>query len=417
MLTLIYNEFRKLLRRKKTYVILLGFAAVMALLMFGKYKDCKNMEKWNKPEFQLEQLKKSVSSTEEYLKNVEKDISNVTDEKMKANLIKEKEFSERNMEDMKESIKRLEEAIKSGVEVDWRKDLDAEIKNMEKFLEEENNMPQKYKLRQQRELNNLKILREKGIKPLKGYEFEGYSFLIFALKDVIFILIPLLVVVLVSDMVSGECTPPTLKFLLTQPVKRWKVLAAKFITSLIASLVIIFSVQLLSFLVVGLIGSFGSPDYPMSYGTKYFFDMTKLDEMKNPILVEIAGSTKTIAMSTYIFRMFLIEGLFILATCAFGFMLSVLAKSSMISMVVSTVSVFGLTILSLIGSGAKSLAPFLKNLFLTYGSIPNLMEGQYVVNYNNLGFTLERGIIVMAVWAVVCYIIAHLVFTKRDILI
>lgn len=288
---------------------------------------------------------------------------------------------------------------------------------MEKFLEEDNNMPERYKVQQRRELNNLKTLRDKGIKPLRGQEFEGFSFLVFSLRDVIFLLIPLLVVVLVSDMVSGECTPPTLKFLLTQPVKRGKVLAAKFITSLIASLVIIFSVQLISFLVVGLIGSFGSAEYPMQYGTKYLFDMTKLDEMNNPTLMEVVGSTKTIAMSTYIFRMFLIEGLFILATCAFGFMLSVLAKSSMISMVVSSVSVFGLTIFSLIGSRMKSIAPIMQNLFLSYGSIPNLMEGQYVVSYNNLAFTLERGLIVMAIWAVASYIVAHLVFTKRDILI
>lgn len=417
MLTLINNEFRKLITRKKTYVVLLGFAAIMALLIYGKYKDNQNYEKWNKPEVKLEQLKSGTTHMKVRLEEVEKLIANSTKEEEKTKLLKEKELYERDLKDLNESIKRLEDSIKKGEKVDWKVELDSEIKNMEKFLEEDNNMPERYKVQQRRELNNLKTLRDKGIKPLRGQEFEGFSFLVFSLRDVIFLLIPLLVVVLVSDMVSGECTPPTLKFLLTQPVKRGKVLAAKFITSLIASLVIIFSVQLISFLVVGLIGSFGSAEYPMQYGTKYLFDMTKLDEMNNPTLMEVVGSTKTIAMSTYIFRMFLIEGLFILATCAFGFMLSVLAKSSMISMVVSSVSVFGLTIFSLIGSRMKSIAPIMQNLFLSYGSIPNLMEGQYVVSYNNLAFTLERGLIVMAIWAVASYIVAHLVFTKRDILI
>lgn len=417
MLTLINNEFRKLITRKKTYVVLLGFAAIMALLIYGKYRDSQNYERWNQPEFKLKQVKGSAEHLQQNIKEMEKDISNTTDEKDKSKIIMQKESAERTLEEMNISIKSLEESIKKGEKVDWKIELDSEIKNMEKFLEEDNNMPERYKVQQRRELNNLKTLRDKGIKPLRGQEFEGFSFLVFSLRDVIFLLIPLLVVVLVSDMVSGECTPPTLKFLLTQPVKRGKVLAAKFITSLIASLVIIFSVQLISFLVVGLIGSFGSAEYPMQYGTKYLFDMTKLDEMNNPTLMEVVGSTKTIAMSTYIFRMFLIEGLFILATCAFGFMLSVLAKSSMISMVVSSVSVFGLTIFSLIGSRMKSIAPIMQNLFLSYGSIPNLMEGQYVVSYNNLAFTLERGLIVMAIWAVASYIVAHLVFTKRDILI
>ena len=417
MLTLINNEFKKLIRRKKTYVVLIGFAAIMALLVFGKYKDTQNYEKWNKPEFKLEQLKGSAAHMKVRLEEVEKLIANSTNEEEKAKLLKEKGSYERNMQGLNESIKRLEESIKNGVKVDWKVELDDRIKSMERFIEEDNNTPDRYRVRQQRELNNLKTLRDKGIKPLSGSEFEGFSFLVFSMREVIFLLIPLFIVVLVSDMVSGECTPPTLKFLLTQPLKRGKVLAAKFITSVIASIVIIFSVQLISFLVVGLIGSFGSADYPMQYGTKYLFDMTKLDDMNNPTLVEVVGSTKTIAMSTYIFKMFLIEGLFILTTCAFGFMLSVLFKSSMISMVVSSVSVFGLTIFSLIGSRMKSIASVMQHIFLSYGSIPNLMDGNYVTSYNNLAFTLERGLIVMVIWTIVSYIVAHFVFTKRDILI
>ncbi|WP_082023937.1 ABC transporter permease [Clostridium polynesiense] len=285
------------------------------------------------------------------------------------------------------------------------------------MISEDNNMPERYKLQQKEELNKLKYLRSNGIKPLKGYEFEGYNFLVNTMKEFIYIFIPLLVVVLVSDMVSGECTPPTLKFLITQPVKRGKVLFAKFITSLIASLFIIFIVQALAFLVVGMIGGFGNPDYPMSYGTKYLLDMTKLDELSRPTLVEIAGTRQMISMSTYVLRMFLLEGLFIFASCAFGFLVSVLFKSSMISMVFSSVTVFGMTILSILGAEFKSLAAVMKNIFFSYGSIPNLMEGKYALMYNDPSLTIERAIIVMAVWGIVSYIISHIYFTKRDILI
>ena len=39
------------------------------------------------------------------------------------------------------------------------------------------------------------------------------------------------IAVLMSDIVSGECTPATLKFLLVQPVTGGKVLLSKFISS------------------------------------------------------------------------------------------------------------------------------------------------------------------------------------------
>lgn len=112
MLTLINNEFRKLITRKKTYVILLGFAAIMALLIFGKYKDNQNYERWNKPEAKLEQLKRSTTHMKVRSEEVEKLIANSTKEEEKAKLLKEKELYERDLKDLNESIKSLEESIK-----------------------------------------------------------------------------------------------------------------------------------------------------------------------------------------------------------------------------------------------------------------------------------------------------------------
>ena len=60
------------------------------------------------------------------------------------------------------------------------------------------------------------------------------------------------IAVFMSDIVSGECTPATLKFLLIQPVTRGKVLLSKFIAVTITVLTMILGAELVGFLFVNL---------------------------------------------------------------------------------------------------------------------------------------------------------------------
>ncbi len=418
MHTLIKNEFRKLLRRKKTYVVFIGFLLISMLFGYANYRDEQNYKFWNDPKNRIAQEKESLKWMTEEKSRLEKDIINTSDENTKKNLQFELENISGNVENMNKSIAALEEAINKGDKDNWRAQLDLQIADMEMTINNpDNRMPEKYKIELRRNLEQLKYLKQNDIKPLVGVEFQSFNYISKSLEVVLYLIIPVLIVVLVSDFVSGECTPPTLKFLLTQPVSRRKVLLSKFICAVLSSIAAILLVQLIMFIAIGILGGFGNPNYPMDYATRYFFDYGKLDELGKPMLQQVAGSTKMITMASYTGILLFREVIFITACASFGFMISALFNSSMIAMVLSIVSAFGFTILSLMATEFKFLAKFLKYVFFTYGNIPNVIKGKLAISYNNPSITSTYGLVVTLVWIVVCYAVAHFVFTKKDILI
>ncbi|MDZ5001644.1 ABC transporter permease subunit, partial [Clostridium perfringens] len=102
------------------------------------------------------------------------------------------------------------------------------------------------------QLDDLKYLKANNIKPLQGWEYQAFNFL--KILNNFFGLGVLIagIAVFMSDIVSGECTPATLKFLLVQPVKRGKILFSKFIVSVITVLSLILIPQIVGMTVVNM---------------------------------------------------------------------------------------------------------------------------------------------------------------------
>jgi len=215
-----------------------------------------------------------------------------------------------------------------------------------------------------------------------------------------------------ADMVSGECTPPTLKLLLTQPISRRKALFSKFIAVVSSATIMIVAIELISFVIMGLIFGFGDFNYPMFVGTKYKSDMNQVVNGTHPI-VSVAGSTYIITRAAYLVRMFLLQILAIVTVASFAFMLSSIFKSSMVSVSLSIVTPVVLFIISNI----SSLSKFTMLMFTNHLNPEYIMKGQNVMRFSNPNITPTFSIVLLVVWAVVCYGISHLVFTKKDILI
>ena len=133
-----------------------------------------------------------------------------------------------------------------------------------------------------------------------------------------------------------------------------------------------------------------------------------------PHLVEVAGSGYIATNSEYVLKAFLLQLLFIITCCAFIFMISSIFKSSMITMSISIALVFAVNIVSQLVSVIRKIAHL---IFINYGSVCQVLEGNIAGQYNNANLTLTNAIIVMIVTSIVSYVIAHLVFSKRDILI
>lgn len=79
------------------------------------------------------------------------------------------------------------------------------------------------------------------------------TFMRIFLENSIDLFIPLMVMVIASDLVSSEHSLGSIKLLLTRPVKRWKVLLSKYITLCIAVSLIIAIAGILSYVISGLV--------------------------------------------------------------------------------------------------------------------------------------------------------------------
>jgi ABC-2 type transport system permease protein len=408
MMILIKNEMIKLFSRKKTYIVLLAFILLTAAICYGSFKMDENRKKYNSPEFKIKNLQESLNYMKRDKENVPASIKN------DAKALEEYNNNiDANIERTENEINVLKDAIASGSkEIDWKRQLKNEIDAGEEELKN-SNIPERYKEQQKLEISKKKYLLNKVIKPAEE-EFNGFNFAKTLIQQLGAIFLAVGVIVFSTDIVSGECTPPTLKFLLIQPISRTKVLLSKFISVLISSVVLIVSVELLFMIIVGLWKGFGSTNYPMFVDTLYQFDLSKVAENGAHPLIQVVGSTHIITISQYLVRMFLLQAVYIVACTSFAFLISALFKSSMISMGLSIVAVIALTVLVRGIPGLLKIAPF---MFTSYGEISTLIDGTAAQAFQNPSITFKFGVIVLIIWSGVCYLISHFVFNKKDILI
>lgn len=407
MLILIKNEIVKLLMRKKTLVVTLGFAALIGLILYGSYREARNAKQYESVEFRINNLQASIDYTERRKDNIPGDIkdNSAKVEEYKANIDSE-------VEEMKKQLEELKNL--NGKDLDWRQELKLNISNLEQQVKTDVQVDERTRSEWKLQLDKLKYLQEHDIKPVKDYDITSFNFLNSLVMIIGSVFLAIGVVVFVSDMVSGECTPPTLKVLLTQPVSRGKILLSKFIAVTVTSSVLILAVELLYFVIIGFIFGFGNAQYPMMVGSRYEYDMTTvLSNGTNPLTL-IAGSAAIVPAWKYTIELMLLELLFIAACTAFAFLLSSVLKSSMVSMAVSIVSIIASLVMIEAVSSLKKVAAY---LFVAYGDVTSILSGKVAVMFGNPNLTIPVIVVILTAWIVVCYAVSHVIFTKKDILI
>lgn len=400
MFTLIKNEMIKILRRRKTLVITIGFVALVALICFASYKDSENNKRWNTPEARIKQLEAQISD----YKKQQNDNSSSND------TIYSNSF---NLKDLEAQLK--EEQDKLSPNWDWKASLKSSIATSKDTLASMKNNKEV----QQESLDNLKTeidisqyRLDHNIKPTEGYDlnaFKNFDTMIMILGS-IFLIIGILA--FSSDMVSGEYTPPTMKLLLTQPVSRAKVLFSKYVAALLSALFLIIVIEGIAFIVMGLIFGFGNPLEPILVGHRYKFIAAKVGAPQNTLAL-ISGTAHMVPVWKYSLMCLGLEALYITAATSFSFLVSTIFMSSMISMVSGIL--FSIVIFVLQGfSFVKNIAPY---IFIYHGNASSLLKGEMARNLNTPNITINNSILVMVVWIIACYVISHFVFTKKDILI
>jgi len=163
---------------------------------------------------------------------------------------------------------------------------------------------------------------------------------------------------------------------------------------------------------MSLIFGFGNANYPITTGTTYKWDLAKSIHGGHPLLA-VENSSHIITTGAFIVKMFLMQTLFLITCVSVGFMLSTVVKSSMVSISLGTVGVIAITILI----EMPALSKLAQYFFTSYGRVGQVLTGEIVIGYQNPNITTTFGIATLIITSVVCYLISHIVFTKKDILI
>lgn len=407
LLTLIKNEFIKIFKRSKIWIVFGLFIVFIGITAFGTWMNDKNMKEWTSPEYQIQQAEEQLVHIRNDIKRAEED----GDQKWIQNS-KEIETSLLKQIDINKEI------IKNGISEDaWKKQLDESIKSTENTIKqyEEDGIREwnkRWYAESKQQLDDLKYLKNNNIKPLQGWEYQAFNFL--QMLNSFFGLGVLIagISVFMSDMVSGECTPATLKFLLVQPVTRGKILFSKFIVSTVTVLSLILIPQLVGMTVVNMTSDVDASKYPVRVEQKYekAFDQSSGEMIMN----QIPDTSKMITNTENAFRTIGYQSLFILSACSIVFMISTLFKSSMTSMAVSVISTIFLSIGTQAISSIRNISHL---LFTTYADAGSLVTSKLALMYQNPKLTTTNGIICLIITAIIAYTIAHINFIKKDILI
>ncbi|PHA00390.1 ABC transporter permease [Bacillus pseudomycoides] len=207
--------------------------------------------------------------------------------------------------------------------------------------------------------------------------------------------IPLLVMIVAIDIVSGERSDGTMKMLLTRPIRRWKILLSKYVTMLLFISLILLFVGVLSYVLSGIVFGYSGWNLPVLTGF-----ITEKDTL-NTNFVHLIPQWQYIVMA-YGLAWFVA-----VVVGTISFMVSVLIRNTPAGMGVMLAALIAGNILNNFATsweGAKYI--FSVNLSLTdylSGQLPALP-----------GLSMSFSLLNLTIWAVVSLIIAFAVFTKQD---
>lgn len=211
-----------------------------------------------------------------------------------------------------------------------------------------------------------------------------------------FLLLPLLVAVLASDIVSAESAEGTEKLLLTRPVRRWKILAAKAVTLVMFTTLTLVAGFVLAYGVSSIVLDPRGWDAPTFAGFSAGESGISLESVRQLPLWQDA----LIAYGLEWFSM--------LAVAAIALMLSVLFRSSAASMGTMLAFLIGGTILTRVSPDWTAG----KYLFVTALPLADYYSGS-APPYE--GMSLAFCVSLLAVWAAGALLLSFVVFTRRDI--
>ncbi|PZE21893.1 ABC transporter permease [Paenibacillus xerothermodurans] len=290
-------------------------------------------------------------------------------------------------------MKVAEENLKRFGTTDWRAEQREKINDYTRSIGSAR-VPEEWKQFRRVQVQLAQYYLDKDVNPAAP---NGVTFTREFMKNAVGLFIPLMVMVIASDLVSSEHSTGTIKLLLTRPVSRWKILMSKLISLILFTSLIVICTALLCYLISGVVFGYGGWDMPVFFG--FQISGTEVD----------TSFVRPIEQWLYLLMEFGLVWYSALIVAVMSLMVSVLIRSTAAGMgVMLAVLISGTILTNMVSSWETAKYLFMVNLQLTdylTGSLPPI-KGM------DLGFSLA----VLTVWGIASIIASFAVFTKKDIL-
>ncbi|MFZ2491046.1 MAG: ABC transporter permease [Thermoanaerobaculia bacterium] len=274
----------------------------------------------------------------------------------------------------------------------WRANLQERIARWENRLRR-GNVNESWARSMRAEIGRLQFYLDKGINP----EQPTAPLVVRSFANAAgFLLLPLLIAVLGSDIVSAENAEGTDKLLLTRPVRRWKILTSKLVTLWIFTTLTLAVGAALAYAVTAPVLPAGGWTAPSFNGFQLAGETLRVETVKQLPLWRDA----LIAYG--------LEWYALLTVASISLMLSVIFKSSAASIGTMLASLIGGTILTRISPDWTAG----KYLFVSALPLADYYTGQ-APPYEGMSMTFC--IALLGTWALAALAVAYGLFTRRDV--
>jgi len=245
------------------------------------------------------------------------------------------------------------------------------------------------------EIEQLTYFIENDINPITP---SAAKFSVAFIEQGIMMLIPLLIIILAADLVSGEFTAGTIKLLLTRATPRWKILLSKYLALVMMTTLVVFLIGCIATGVAfAFFGRWGF-DQPVATG---FNSVDGVLNSDNVILV---------TSLVYMMLIYALAWFVSIVIASITFMVSVMVKS--------TSTAIGILMATLIGGQFLQFFLFdweiVKYFYVTNLNLTRYLTGSY---QPIAGMNLVFSIGVLSIWAIFSIIVSFQVFDKKDVLV
>jgi ABC-2 type transport system permease protein len=221
--------------------------------------------------------------------------------------------------------------------------------------------------------------------------FDMNGFLpVFSNSTMLIMVINVLIIIVAGSIISTEFSSGTIKFLLINPIKRWKILVAKYLAVLTVGIIMLVIYYVFNLLLAGIFFGFG--------------------DMGAPLLSVVNGKVHAGSSLLYVAWKYILGSLGVLTMATFAFAVSSLVRNSALAIGLGT-------FLLLSGYGAVFiLASGLHWDWARYILFANTDINMIINNQTPfLGHTVGFALIVTAVYMVVFLLTAWDAFVRRDV--